>query len=299
MTFPTGVVRTTSGTIQATATRCPGRGEGKISGPPNGDPFRILAVTQGLWGERIAANVRHAAPPGWEVETWGAPARLPLVIDDPDEFLPSTFARADLLLALGDVPGLGQLLPDLARRSRARAVVVAIDHTSAVPAGLERQIRGWLEALGVPVVFPKPLCSLTEKSTGVQRRLSDYDDEVVRRFASHFGCPILRLTVEAGRVAKAEVRRDSACGCARHVAEGLVGTPVDGAVEKAGMLHHHFPCLASMSQDPDYLDTLMHVSGHLMRAAVRGELEDDLTPVTYLRPYGLAGPAPEATLPEN
>jgi hypothetical protein len=52
------------------------------------------------------------------------------------------------------------------------------------------------------------------------------------------------------------------------------------------MLHHHFPCLASMTQDPDYLDTLMHVSGHLMRDAVRQELEDHLTPVAYLRPQG-------------
>jgi hypothetical protein len=94
------------------------------------------------------------------------------------------------------------------------------------------------------------------------------------------------LTVENGRVAQAQIVRDSACGCARHVAENLPGTPVDDATEKAGMLHHHFPCLASMVQDPDYDDTLMHVSGHLVRDAVHQELADWLTPVSYLRPSG-------------
>ena len=237
--------------------------------------------------------MRSHAPTGWTVETWPAPARLPLVVDDPDDFLPKSLPPADLMLALGEVPGLAQLLPDLVRRSGARAVIVAIDHTSAMPAGLESQLRGWLEAMGVPAAFPKPLCSLTETSTGVQRRLSTYDDPLIRRFASAFGRPAFRVTVAEGRVAQAEITRDSACGCARHVAENLPGTPVDEAVEKAGLLHHHFPCLASMTQDPDYLDTLMHVSGHLVREAVQRELAEHLTPVAYLRPHGRVEPVQE------
>jgi hypothetical protein len=257
------------------------------SGTPTGDPIGILAVTQGLWGRRIAANVQDHAPAGWAVSTWSAPSRLPQVIDDPDEFVPDDLPQADLLLALGEVPGFGQLLPELVRRSGARSVIVAIDHTSAVPAGLEAQIRRWLEELGAAVVFPKPLCTLTETSTGAHRRVTAFDDPLIRRFASVFGRPSLRLTVQGGRVAKAEVARDSACGCARHIAENLPGTPVDEAIEKAGMLHHHFPCLASMTQDPDYGDTLMHVSGHQVRDAVRDELHDDLAPTPYLRPAGL------------
>jgi hypothetical protein len=104
---------------------------------------------------------------------------------------------------------------------------------------------------------------------------------------------MFRVTVEEGRVASAEVVRDSACGCARHVAAHLPGTPAGEAVEKAGLLHHHFPCLASMAQDPDYLDTLMHVSGHVVRDAVRQQLEAYLAPVPYLRPDGRVEPARE------
>jgi hypothetical protein len=208
------------------------------------------------------------------------------VIDDPTELLPSTLPEADLVLALGEVPGLGQLVPDIVRRAGARSVIVAIDHTSAVPPGLEAQLRQWLEQAGVAVVFPKPLCTLTETGSGVLRRAAAYDDPIIQRFAAVFGRPALRLTVEEGKVATAQVVRDSACGCARHVAENLPGTPLGEAVEKAGLLHHHFPCLATMAQDPDYGDTLMHVSGHVLRDAVHQELEPHLAPVAYVRPAG-------------
>ncbi len=64
-----------------------------------------------------------------------------------------------------------------------------------------------------------------------------------------------------------------------------VGIPVDDSVEKAGMLHHHFPCLASMNQDSDYLDTLMHVSGNILKDNIKEEVESHLT-VAFLRPPG-------------
>ncbi len=52
--------------------------------------------------------------------------------------------------------------------------------------------------------------------------------------------PESKLIIEAG------VKRDAVWGCARYVAEHLVGVSVEDAEEKAGMLHHHYPCLASM-----------------------------------------------------
>jgi hypothetical protein len=263
-------------------------------GPPAGDPFRVLFVTQGQWGERIAANVARHAPTDWTVEARRLAARLPQVVEDPDEFLPADLPGADLLLPLGEVPGMAQLVPDLVRRCGAGAVIAPVDFTSALPPGLEVQLRSWLEALGVAVVFPRPFCSLTEDRVSVRPLQQGYDHPGIRRFAERFGRPTFRLGVESGRVVEAEVVRDSSCGCARHVAEHLVGTPVDDAVEESGMLHHHFPCLASMTQEPAYHDTLMHVSGHLVRDAVRAELAEHLTPVPYWRPGGYVESPPEA-----
>ena len=46
------------------------------------------------------------------------------------------------------------------------------------------------------------------------------------------------------------------------------GISADAAEQESGLLHHHYPCLASMGIDTDFGDTLMHVSGNLMRDVV-------------------------------
>ncbi|MBC7224801.1 MAG: hypothetical protein H5T59_11105, partial [Anaerolineae bacterium] len=73
------------------------------------------------------------------------------------------------------------------------------------------------------------------------------------------------------------------CGCARYVARGLVGVSADDAEEKAGLLHHHYPCLASMGKDADFGDTLMHVSGNLLKDNV-GEQVKAHKRVSYFVP---------------
>ena len=79
------------------------------------------------------------------------------------------------------------------------------------------------------------------------------------------------------------MKRDAVCGCARFVAEGLVGISADEAEEKAGLLHHHYPCLASMGIDPDFDDTLMHVSGNVMRDNVADQVKP-FKKIQYIRP---------------
>jgi hypothetical protein len=254
---------------------------------PNESLLRILAVTQGLWGERIAENIKAHAPSDWEVRSWSAPRALPPVLDDPEELLPDDLPAADLILALGEVSAAAQLIPDIVRRTGARAVIAPIDRNESLPPGLVTQLRGWLEGLGVASAFPKPFCSLTETSYNRTPLVTTYEDPLIRRFARVFGRPAFKAAVEGREIVHLEVVRDAACGCARHVAEGLKGCLVDRAVEAAGMLHHHYPCLASMNKDADYLDTLMHVSGHFLQDAVKDEVRSHLTPVAYLRPSNL------------
>jgi hypothetical protein len=246
--------------------------------------LHLLAITQGLWGERIAENIGAHAPTDWVVRSWKAPRVLPLVVDDPEELVPAGLPASDLILALGEVAGAAQLVPEVARRTGARAVIAPIDRNESLPPGLVTQLRAWLDDMGIASAFPKPFCSLTETSYNRTPLVTAYDDPIIRRFARHFGRPQFRARLEGQVIRDLEVVRDAACGCARHVAEGLAGCPVDRAVEEAGMLHHHFPCLASMNKDPDYLDTLMHVSGHFLQDAVKDEIRSALTPIAYLRP---------------
>ncbi len=230
--------------------------------------MRILAVVSGEYGQRHVTNIRSHGPAEWTVETWKAPAVLPPVLDYPEDYLPDELPRADLILGFGELPGVAELLPDIAQMTGATGVIAAVDNEAWLPRGLARQLRGWLEDIDVTGVTPKPLCSLTETQYLIARRKTiEYDNPWIAAFARFFGQPDLRISVDpdSRTITSVEVVRDAVCGCARHVAEGLVGVSADDAEQQSGLLHHHYPCMASMGVDSDFSDTLMHVSGNLLK----------------------------------
>ncbi len=255
--------------------------------PNDAGKLEILAITQGQWGERIYDNLCRFAPPEWAIHRWAAPRSLPPLIDDPADFLPAVLPAANLVLALGETPAVAQLIPDIVKLSGAKSVIAPIDRNESLPPGLIAQLQRWLAELGAAAAFPKPFCSLTPTTYNHPPIVVEYDDPLIRAFAQHFGRPRLRLTLDTEqRICEAETVRDAACGCARFVAMGLVGRFASEAEYEAGMLHHHYPCLAGMTQDADYQDTLMHVSGHILREAVNEQIQEHLEPPSYFRPPG-------------
>jgi thymidylate synthase len=224
---------------------------------------RILFSVQGRYGERVAENVRTNGPQEWKVAVLRLPARLPLVIDDPDEFLPSRLPSADLLVSLHETPGAAELIPDIARKCGAGAVIAAVDDRASCPAGLENQIRRRLAAMGVAHAFPRPLCGF-----------DGGPDRVLSEFAARFGRPKFRIVRDGDRVASVEVLRDAPCGSARFVASILAGVRIQDAPDTGALRHHHHPCLASMEIDPDLQDTIMHLSGYIVRAAIKSALKE-------------------------
>lgn len=249
--------------------------------------MRILVITQGEYGKRMVQNLRTHAPQGWTIEEWSPPGNLPLVMDYPEEYLPDALLPVDVILSLGENPGVAELIPEIARRTGARAAIVPIDRAEWMPKGLARQLERWLEEIGVVAVFPKPLCSLTETHYNVGRHRVEYHNDLIAEFARFFGRPRFTLTVDPVNklIVEAQVERDAVCGCAHHVAAGLMGVKVDDAEFQAGMLHHHYPCLAAMGIDADFADTLMHVSGNITKEEVKAELRPYLT-IQYIVPHG-------------
>ncbi len=248
--------------------------------------MRILAVISGDYGARHVENIGKRGPQGWEIISWEAPTVLPLMIDYPEDYLPESLPSADLILALAEHKGVAELLPEIAQMTGARAVIAPVDNEAWLPRGLARQLRGWLERQGVACVTPKPFCSLTESHYDVTiRERIAYQDELIAEFARHFGRPSFDIQVDPDTrlITTVEVRRDAACGCASYTAERLVGVSADEAEQEGGMLHHHYPCLASMGIDSDYGDTLMHVSGNIMRDEI-GEQVKPFKRVAYIAP---------------
>jgi hypothetical protein len=249
--------------------------------------MRILVLKTGEYGQRHIDNMNKFAPEGWQIDSWQTPRQLPIVLDYPEDYLPPSMPPADLILSLAELSGVAEMIPDIAKMTGARAVVAPIDNQAWLPFGLARQLRGWLERSGVPCVTPMPFCSLTETTYNALRLREQYDDPLIRDFARYFGRPAFDVTVDkkAKRIVEVAVTRDACCGCAHFAAEKLVGAPIADSLEQVGLHHHHYPCQASMGIDPLYGDTLMHISGNIMKDALREALGDDFE-VPYVRPAG-------------
>jgi hypothetical protein len=248
--------------------------------------MRILGIINSDYGVRHMANIIQYAPAAWVITQWRAPVFFPVVIDYPEDFIPSELPPADLILSFAEHKSVAELIPDIAKKTGARAVIAAIDNENCLPRGLARQLRGWLEQMNVACATPKPLCSLTETDFWVTRREKlSHNSQLIAEFARYFGMPEFSITVDTKtrEITTIEVKRDTVCGCARYVAQQLIGVSVDEAEYQAGLAHHHFPCLASMGIDIDFNDTLMHVSGNIMKDKI-GEQVKPYKRIQYLTP---------------
>lgn len=226
--------------------------------------MKILGIVQGDYGKRMVETWKKYGPEDWGVETLEITSSLPTMIEEPSEFLPRDIARADLLISLGEHASMAQLVPEIAKASGARAVIAPVDNRAWLPPGLAKQLERTFQKLGVAVVFPVTFCTLQE---------GDSDDPLIREFARHFGMPEVEIEVEAERVKAVKVIRSAPCGSTYFVGEGLKNTEMKEAEEKSGILHHNYPCLATMNVDWQFHDTLMHRAGYFIKQAVKYALK--------------------------
>jgi len=246
--------------------------------------LRLLTVTQGEWGERVAANIDYSCPAYWTQYRYWVSNPLPPIIDEPANYLPASLPAVDLVLVLGETPELARLIPGIVQQTGARSVIVPIDDNASLPPAVMLQLSGWLADLGAAAVFPKPFCSLTQTSYSLPPIRVAYDDSFIREFARVFGQPVLEASLSSQDTVRLAVTRDAACGCAHYAAQALTNQPLTFATDEVVMLHHHFPCLASTDQDPDYGDSLRRVSSRILREAVKAELRPYLEPAREVRP---------------
>ena len=247
--------------------------------------MRVLVLKTGEYGQRHIENLERFAPQEWSILSWQTPRSLPIVIDYPEDYLPESLPPADLILSLAELSGVAEMIPDIAQMTGATAVIAPIDSQAWLPFGLANQLRGWLDQIGVYCVTPMPFCSLTERHYNALRLKEEYDSPIISRFAQHFGRPAFEVSVnkKSKEIESVSVIRDACCGCGHFAAGKIAGTRVADSLEQIGLHHHHYPCQASMGIDPLYGDTLMHISGNIMKDALKEALGDDLE-VRYFRP---------------
>jgi len=206
-------------------------------------------------------------PAEWEIETLEITSSLPTMMEDPAEFLPDNIPKADLVISLGENPGVAELLPDIVKAAGASAVIAPVDNRAWLPPGLAKQLERVFQKMGIAIIFPVTFCALKE---------DDAHDPLIQEFARVFGDPEVEIVVENERVKEVRVIRSAPCGSTYFVAEALKGTKAQDAEEKSGILHHNYPCLATMNMDRQFHDTLMHRAGYLTKQAVSRALKKSI-----------------------
>jgi NAD-dependent dihydropyrimidine dehydrogenase PreA subunit len=219
--------------------------------------LRIYILSSGKYGSRIINNIAQMGFAPQIVGIHEVPENLPEFLDDVDEFIPENLPEADLILSVGLYGDINMIIPIIASKTGAKSIIAPIHDPKQIPPGLQKEIESLVDAT---IIFPKPFCTL--KPVG---------DKYIDEFAETFGKP--ELEIDANNLIKnVEIKRGAPCGSTEFVGEMLVNIPVEEAEFEAGMRYHNYPCLASMSVDPQIGDTLMHIAGYKIKEAVKKEL---------------------------
>ncbi|MCX7597366.1 MAG: DUF166 family protein, partial [Armatimonadetes bacterium] len=89
----------------------------------------------GLYAQRVVEYLRSR---GGTVEEHSLPATLPVIIDDPEEYLPADAGHADVVIAVHIHQDLLVELPELMARNGGRALIVPIEDPGWARPGLVR-----------------------------------------------------------------------------------------------------------------------------------------------------------------
>jgi hypothetical protein len=244
------------------------------------DVLRLLVLFQGQYGERILDNIRRFAPETWTVDAWRVPSNLSLVSKVPSDLL-ARLPDADLVLSLVENDGVAQLVPNIVEHTSARSVIAPVDNADWLSNELVYQLHARFTEMGVTAVFPKPFCSLTERNymapgvgteSSAGQQVVSFEDPWISEFARYFGCPVFRIECDNQWIIEVDLERDTACGCARAIADQLAGVDVQKSIVQAGLFHRNYPCLATTRVEPDLEKSLFQVSGDFVREAVEVEI---------------------------
>lgn len=219
--------------------------------------MRIFILSSGNYGKRIVNNLASSLSTEivglHEVEE-----DIPEFIEDLTSYLPNHLPESDLIIAVGLKGDINLLLPEIARKTGASSIIISLKEPGQVPPGLRQEIME--DAGDINILFARPFCSL--KPTG-----NPFIDE----FTENFGQPILEIDADH-YIKRVKVIRDTPCGCTSFIAGELEGVPIEEAEFIASDKFHNYPCLASMAQDSELGDTILHVAGYQTKEAVKKAL---------------------------
>jgi len=196
------------------------------------------------------------------VRGYALSASMPLIVDDPEDFLPPDIGGAEVVIAINQHQDILVDLPKLLGPKGAQALIAPIESPEWIRPGLTSQVTRECAKVGMESAFPKPFCALRPQTPVLAQFCEEYK----------VGWPALDVEVSHGHVSAVHVAVGAPCGLTNWCAERLIGHPADDTfVRKAVELLHLRPCLATQMLDTATGDTIMHRSIEIMEdAAERG-----------------------------
>ena len=192
------------------------------------------------------------------------PLDLPVYIEEPKKYLPSSLPKNDVLLAINLHPDIITELPSMAKDAGTRLIIAPIEEPNWLSAGLRNQIKEKCKKVGIVFTAPKPFCSLKKN-----------EDPLIDYFIEYFkiGFPKFKIGVMNNNIATVKIISSQPCGCAYYLAQKLKKAPVDSKLDEViSNAHHAYPCTASMERDSEIKDTILHKAGYIIREAVHDAL---------------------------
>lgn len=191
---------------------------------------------------------------------------LPDFVEEPMEYMPESIPVCDLIIAIDINPDLLSTIPQVAESAGAKGVIIPIDDSRVVPAGLAEQVKQELEKRDIDCECPKPFCALHLSGKASI-------DSFVKL---GFGKPLLKIELGHDNeiFTHVEVLRDAPCGSTWFVAKKLKWSDVRDYKETISAAHHSYPCTASMEKDPQIGDTILHEAGYIIRKSVEDAMKD-------------------------
>jgi len=196
------------------------------------------------------------------------PTTLPEFIEEGiEEYMPQNIPNADLAIVSGVHNDILLELPHALKSAGIGAMIVPIEASARL--GIA-QVKEICEKLGIEFAAPKPFCELEV----------DSDKPVISQFIEEFGIgrPKLNVVLKNERIARMDVLRSAPCGCTWYVAKQLRNVEVADQRElwnRISEAHHSYPCTASMEQDNEIKDTILHKAGYIARDTVEERIEGE------------------------
>ncbi len=193
------------------------------------------------------------------------PARLPVMIDDPESYLPRDIPAHDVLVAISVHEEL--LLSFIDMFPVSRGIIVPSEAPGWISPYAKKKILEKCAEKHIEVAFPKPFCSFSPRS-GILLEFQEY---------FRVGKPKLQIHLENNIIRNARVECSAPCGATYYTARGLTGKGLDeDLVMVIDTMLSSYPCTASTEVDREFQDSIIHQAVKIQRSV--------LSPVQHLIP---------------